>query len=335
MRDSERTDEKRRKTSNIPAFFLILLLLLVLSSLLFYQAAMITQDSTLLKRNAVETALLSEKKNSIDVLVVGDSESYTTVSPLQIWSESGITSFVAGQPGQTMAEMRHMLETALKKQRPKVVLVETNALYRDTRSLSGIQDLLAERFSGWFPVFQYHNLWKLVGKSKPDREASWKGYHLGKETKACGNISDYMKKTDKVKQVSWINQAILGEICSMCQDAGAQLILYSGPSPSNYSMEKHNGLKQLAEARNISYIDMNMKADRIGIDWSKDSRDGGDHLNDAGAWKTTEYLLSQLKKLNLADHRQDPAYSGWNTEAKQFLPLVTANIAAINSGKAV
>ena len=333
---TESRAEKRGKKSagrQAAVFFLILFLMLCLSSALFYRVAASMTDSAYMKRNTIKTVLLREEPYTIDVLVLGDSESYTTFSPLQVWMGSGISSFVAGQSAQTMSEARTMLDIALEHQKPKVVLMETNMLYRDTVSLKGIQDSFYERAAVLFPVFRYHNLWKALGQKVNNDGEYWKGYEVHKGVKSCGNTDHYMEADSTVKQVSSVNSRILSEIRQKCEDAGAKLILYSGPSTVNYSMDKHNGIAQLAKEQNIPYLDLNLKAKELGMDWNRDSFDGGDHLNDAGSWKVSMYLTRYLKTLHLPDHREDPAYSDWNDNAQSFLKIIRANIMEIQKTK--
>ena len=67
----------------------------------------------------------------------------------------------------------------------------------------------------------------------------------------------------------------------------------------------------------IDYIDGNFDEVAIGIDWNKDSYDGGAHLNLYGSRKMTKYLGEYLtKKCVLTDHRGDPAYSSWEDMRK-------------------
>ena len=81
-------------------------------------------------KGAVSEKLAVEQKDTIDVIVAGDSESYTTISPMQIWKKYGYTVYAAGQPGAKLTETKYILSRAFKTQSPKVVMLETNSLYR-------------------------------------------------------------------------------------------------------------------------------------------------------------------------------------------------------------
>ena len=54
-----------------------------------------------------------EQKDSIDMLVLGDSESMTSISPMELWKSVGITSYVCGQSAQRISESYYMLKHAL------------------------------------------------------------------------------------------------------------------------------------------------------------------------------------------------------------------------------
>lgn len=330
MQDSEKKNKKRIWLRCI-AFFLVLGVLLDVVSNGFVSVAVETRDSAVLKRNEAEADLLTQDEDSIDVLVLGDSEAYSSLSPLQVYHYTGITSYVAAQPLQNISEMKHMLTVALSTQHPKVVILETDVFYRNIGSVSGMEDILEESLNTIFPVFQYHNLWKMLGASEYTKSTSWKGYYLNSTVNACTQLQTYMSPTDQQYKIPWLNQLILEQIKQEVEDAGAQLVLVSAPTPVNFSMGMHNYLKQLAEDWDITYVDFNAIAYEIGIDWNKDTRDAGDHLNDSGAWKVTDYLISILETMDLPDHRGDSAYSSWDEMADEFLEQVNANIKQINS----
>ena len=216
----------------ITAFFLILLCLIFLSSGLFYRAAKKTQDPSLLRRNAVFMDLEKEPRESIDLLVLGDSESYTSISPMQVYNETGITTFVAGQSGQNMAEMYHMFETAMKTQTPKAIMIETHALIHSKGSAYDLQNMGTELAQTCFPVFSYHNLWKgrLAGESA--RVSAWKGFRVKSGVRACLDTKKYMKPTDHIRMVPSGNRAIFDKILKECKDKNIEVVLYSAPSPA-------------------------------------------------------------------------------------------------------
>ena len=75
-----------------------------------------------------------------------------------------------------------------------------------------------------------------------------------------------------------------------------------------------NSIRDYAQSRGLTYIDLNRNWEEIGIDWSHDTRDEGDHLNEYGVAKVTSYIGNFLREnYSLTDHRGEPEYSDWDT----------------------
>ncbi len=71
------------------------------------------QDDHLLQsRNKSMIRIQKQREDSLDALVVGDSLSYSAISPMKMWEEKGIASYVCGQSGQKLQETYSMLEIA-------------------------------------------------------------------------------------------------------------------------------------------------------------------------------------------------------------------------------
>lgn len=63
-------------------------------------------DGVCLKKKGIVTGRLqnvvgcmNEPANSLDIVVLGDSESYNSFSPMIFWKNNGVTSYVMGQSG--------------------------------------------------------------------------------------------------------------------------------------------------------------------------------------------------------------------------------------------
>ena len=268
--------------------------------------------------------ILGEKENTIDVLVLGDSESYSAITPMQIWKDAGYTAYVCGTSAQSLNYTSVLLRRAFEKQQPKVVILETNAIYRKISSNQAVGTELANYFS----VFQYHNRWKslglhdFTGKAKFTWTDDYKGYRYRTKVDPARQ-KEYMKPTDKVAEIPALNIQYVREMKQFCDENGSRLVLVSTPSTVNWNFQRHNGIQKLANDIGCEYIDLNLMNDRIQIDWSKDTRDKGDHLNHFGAVKVSRFLSEYLKETGLlTDHREDPAYAKWNDSLKKYETIV-------------
>ena len=268
--------------------------------------------------------ILSEKKNTIDVLVLGDSLSHTAISPMLLYKDYGITSYLCGSYGQFMYDTLRYLELAFENQSPKIVLLETDTLYRKF----SVGDAIASGIQCEFPVFRYHDRWKDItfadfkGDIRYTSINNYKGYRGKDIVKGIPN-EPYMIETTEVESVSIMNQIYMDEIAEFCEEKGVQLILVSTPSVINCNYARHNGIQEIADKYGLEYIDMNLMTEEVPIDWTMDTRDKGDHLNHEGARKVTNYLGKFLVGKNiLSDHRNDVAYSNWNKSLDIYMEKI-------------
>lgn len=74
-----------------PAVFIIVLLLLLQGLSYFF----ITRGNG--NKNAL--SVMKQPENSIDYLVIGDSESYSSISPMEIWIKHGFAGYNCGVVG--------------------------------------------------------------------------------------------------------------------------------------------------------------------------------------------------------------------------------------------
>lgn len=308
----------RKKIVRPVAFCAILLCLLMAASAVMSALAR-TNTDLVQNRNKSMVELENEPADTIDVLVIGDSESYTTVSPMEIWDKECIPSYVGGQTGQKIQESYYMLKKALKTQKPKVVAIETNIIFRPQGAVRGIKETLVQTMLYYFPVFRLHNSWKawVTGEDKRS-QTFYKGFVLRDVVEAYTGGS-YMKKTAKTERMSRITRFMMDQIVSLCRKNNIQLFLYSAPSPKNYSFRKHNTMEAYARENGLKYLDLNLKIKELGINWSEDSLDKGDHLNILGAVKVSDYLGRYLKKeYHLKSRKSESTYRSWNESLIQY-----------------
>ena len=186
-----------RKKIVRPVVFCAILLCLLMAASAVMSALARTNTDLVQNRNKSMVELENEPADTIDVLVIGDSESYTTVSPMEIWDKEGIPSYVGGQTGQKIQESYYMLKKALKTQKPKVVAIETNMIFRSQSAVRGIKETLVQTMLYYFPVFRLHNSWKawVTGEDKRS-QTFYKGFVLRDVVEAYTGGS-YMKKPPK------------------------------------------------------------------------------------------------------------------------------------------
>lgn len=271
---------------------------------------------------------LAEPEDSMDVLFLGDSLIYSGVSPLYLWNKYGITSYDCSIPSEKFVFANKFCKTFLEKQSPKIVFIETDTIFRNL-SPEDLATFYAEQV---FSVFSYHNRWKSLNKRDLDptieytRIEPFRGYRMSALIKGAKS-NDYYKETNDITRVSKINFKYLESLKQMCDEKGAKLVILSMPCQKNWNYKIHNGADEAAKKLGIEYLDLNLVKDGLGMDWTKDTRDKGEHLNNYGAEKVTDYLGRYITSLGLAADKRDMAgFESWNESYLKLQNEIDADI---------
>ena len=258
--------------------------------------------------------ILGEKENSIDVIMYGDSESIASTIPMRLWNEYGFTTYICGTSGQTLPDTCRIAYDTLKKQKPKIVILEADNIYIPT----GITVPIARVLYNILPIMEYHNRWKtltkpdFLGKINYTETDEHKGYHFLPQINSAEDI-EYMAYSDEIEPISESNKIYIKLLKKYCEINGAEFAIVSVPSFKNWNYKKHNGVKEFAEQENIEFIDLNTEG--VTIDWKTETADSGEHVNYVGAVKVTEYIGKWLNEKNILDnHKNDENYQNWNDD---------------------
>lgn len=296
-------------------FMLILfIILLILSRILVPKNN--TDESGINDMKAMK--ILGEADNTVDMIVYGDSESYASIIPMQLWNDYGYTSYVCGTSGQTLPDTCRIAYDTLKNQNPKMVVLEADTVYAKTEISVPIARVLYKIL----PVMEYHNRWKKLnlqdffGKIEyTDRDANKGYYYLSAIDPVEGD--SYMEYSEEIEEIPEINKYYIKLLKAYCEYRGAEFAIVSVPSYKNWNYPRHNGVKQFADSEGIEFIDLNEKKDDLKIDWSKETSDKGDHVNYEGARKTTKYLGEWISSKNiLENHKEDENYNYWEEDLR-------------------
>ncbi len=272
-----------------------------------------------------------------DVLFVGDCEVYECFTPPTLWEEYGVTSYVRGSPQQLTWHSYYLLEEMLERETPKAVVFNVLALkYGEPQSeaynrmtldgmkwskskIAAISASMTEEeefLSYVFPILRFHSRWREIGaedwKYLFDRKkVSHNGYLM--QTGVVPKLSDKEGYALADYTLPKTSMDYLDRMRALCEEKGVELILIKAPT-NNYKYywypEWEDQVIAYAEERGLQYYNFIPLCEEIGIDWSRDTYDGGAHLNVYGAEKLTSYFGAILvDTLGLESRKGDEALS--------------------------
>lgn len=292
-----------------------------------------------------------------DVIFIGDCEVYENISPITLWEEYGITSYIRGTAQQLMWQSYYILEETLTYETPKVVVLSVLAMmYGDPDSTGDADnreaynrmtlDNMKWSLSKWncikasltieekdadatwtyiLPLLRFHERWseltwedlKYVFTEK--EELTDNGYLMQVGVRPVE--SEYAAAPLVDYTFSDTCYEYLDKIRELCEENDIELVLFKAPSlyPVWHDQWEEQ-IEAYAEEYDLYYFNALEYIDEIGIDWNEDTYDMGLHLNVYGAEKMASYLGNVLlEQCELEDHRNDSDIAElWEEKAETY-----------------
>ncbi|MGN0493728.1 MAG: hypothetical protein ACI4F7_08785 [Acutalibacteraceae bacterium] len=303
----------------------------LLTSILFTVSVMLEpKDNT--RRSGITHAdlygFLSEPENTVDIAVIGNSDAGNGFSPLELWNKYGYTSYVCAEPWQTVPQGYSVLKKFLRFQKPKLVVLETDGVFDRINPAKAAAYIAEPTRGGLISLIDYHNRWKtaklkeLFQKPIYTYHSFSKGQWLDNGVKGYTG-GEYMKKCREKEKIPLSARLALDLFVKTCRENKIGLLFAELPSQSSWSYKKHNAVADYADKNGIPFLDLNIDRESFGFDWKTDTRDGGNHLNNRGAKKSTLFIGEYISKnCSIPDRRQDKRFKRWNEDYEHYLKSV-------------
>jgi len=285
--------------------------------------------------NTKEGALIGEyyaNAGNNDVIFIGDCEVYENFSPVTLWEEYGITSYIRGSAQQLIWQSYYLMEETFRYETPKVMVFNVLSMKYDTPQSTGNQSQreaynrmtldgmrlssskwnaifasMTEEERQWeaqysylFPLLRYHDRFSQLTAddfkywfSRP--QVSDNGYLMQVGVKPLQDEHVERPLVDyTLGENSW---HYLDKMLDLCKQHGTQLVLIKAPALSPvWWPQWDEQVEKYAAENDLLYINMLDYQQEMGIDWSVDTYDTGLHLNVYGAEKAARWFGKVLQE---------------------------------------
>ncbi|WDV45208.1 hypothetical protein PV797_17025 [Clostridiaceae bacterium M8S5] len=273
---------------------------------------------------------IAEPKNTIDVMIYGNSDVYAGIIPALMYEKFGYTSYTSGKALQTIKGINRLMRRMLRNQKPKVIVLEVDCLYEKINSIDITNFFLN-------PIV-YHTRWKelkardfFTFPHRADKYDITKGFVFSKEVYKNKSRNYMGNRNEKPKPIPKKNMIKLRHFIKTCHQNNIKVVLLELPSVTSWNYGKSNFIQQFANKENIPFIDLNIASNHYKVDLTKDFRDNGNHMNVYGAQKATMYIgkyLAKNYKSLLKDNRNNKDFNYWYKVVKHYNQQLSKNFKA-------
>lgn len=335
----------KKKSIKISKVISILVILLFLVGVFFaVQHLLVPKYCENLPEGGMVREYYKESRKDFDVIFIGDCEVYENFSPVVLWENYGISSYIRGSSEQYMSQSYYMLEDTLRYGKPDVVVFNARSL-RYGESWSEPYNRLTMEGMRWsktkvdcinasmtedenfvdyvFPILRYHTRWKEIGAEDfkyyfKTKQITHNGYFMVTAVKPVETLPSVKPLADySFPDTAW---DYLDKIRLLCEENDIELLMIKAPTLYPHWYDEWDAqAAEYAEKNDLVYINFLDHPNETGIDYQKDTSDAGLHMNLYGAEKCSDYLGKILKERYDLKDRRDEADLCAYWEAKREL----------------
>lgn len=313
---------------------IVVSLCLILTTFFLLQNLLVPKYVSEVPEGSLIAEYYREETFDHQVIFVGDCEVYENFSPITLWEEYGIKSYIRGSAEQTIWQSYYLMEDSIRKEKPDVFVYNVLSMKDEDAASEAYNRLNLDGMewsqSKWnaihasmtedesiidyiFPILRYHQRWSELTSEdfqymfggKP--QLSHNGFLMRVDEWPVTSIPDATPLSNY--QFSEKCYEYLDKMVELCQDNDVKLILIKAPSlyPAWYDQWDQQ-MVNYAKEKGIDYVNFLDLLDEVGLDFEHDTYDGGLHLNLSGAEKLSTYFGQYLKDhYSLEDGRDDHA----------------------------
>ena len=270
-----------------------------------------------------------------DVLIFGDCDAYENFSPIKMYEEYGISSYIRGSGEQYIWQSYYLLKDALRTETPKVVVLSIHTLQNEPKNRKEAYNRMTidgmrwskdkvdainasmtegETFASYvFPILRYHDRWNQLTKTDLKHIfskdiTSHNGYYMRCDVNPQGILPKPMPRISY--KFDDYSMYYLDQIRLLCEEKGITLLLVRAPIEYGWHKQWDKNVEEYAAKYGLTYINFNDYRKDMDLDMTKDTYDKGQHLNIYGAEKLSVFFGKYLMdNYALTDYRTVPEVS--------------------------
>lgn len=287
-----------------------------------------------------------EEEDTIDVIAIGASEVYTSFNSPLMWEEYGFTSYSVSFAGAPGSLYKPMLEAALDRQSPKLLVVEVNGFIQNDEYLENpskrhvwfdnmpwskvkwktMQEVIPKEELGEyvFDFVKYHDSWRhpiKVGKNFLYKLCLTAVGHsdtkcYGTTTKSRGDKPFEAYKPKFTEQ----GEQYLREFVAYCQEAGLEQVLFlrTPHCTEDQKPEVLDSIQKIVEEAGYDFLNLEDDFASMDLDPANDFYNK-DHMNIYGMEKFSSYIGGWMKDhYSLPDAHPAQLTEDWNRCAEKM-----------------